>query len=167
MNDILIVTGTCGVGKSAVCCGWANRRQGASIECDMFRTWIRNRELRQAEGYQEQLLAKHASALAEDYLKMGLGVAIDNVWTPKGLALLHDRLHAKGTVRTFWLNCTSNENHQRDEQRSGTGVMGVRVDELQRELEGMNWCEYVVKLDTSGQSLDETLDQIDESFKTS
>ena len=165
MNDILIVTGTCGVGKSSVCCGWAERRQGASIECDTFRTWIRNHELRQAEGYQEQLLVKHATALAEDYLNMGLDVAIDNVWTPKGLALLHDQLHTKGTIRIFWLNCSSDENHRRDEQRSAPGVMGGRVDELQQELERMNWSEVVVKLDTSGQSLDETLDQIEASFQ--
>ena len=165
MGDILVVTGTCGVGKSAVCWEWAGRRHGAAIHCDMFRTWIRNHSLRQADGYQERLLAKHVAALAEDYLSMGLNVAIDNVWIPKGLARLRERLNNRGRICVVWLNCSSKENHRRDKQRSPSDVMGGRVDELQQELEAMDWPDYVTRLDTSGQSLDQTLDSIEKSFR--
>jgi hypothetical protein len=111
------------------------------------------------------LLAKHAAALAEDYLSMGLDVAIDNVWTPKGLARLRERLNNRGRICVVWLNCSPKKNHRRDKQRSPSDVMGGRVDELQQELEAMDWPDYVTRLDTSGQSLDQTLDSIEKSFQ--
>ena len=165
MNDILIVTGTCGVGKSTVCWEWAGRRHGAAIDCDMFRTWIRNPLLRKADGYQMRLLAKHAGALAEDYLAMGLDVAIDNVWTPEGLERLRSRLDGKAWINVFWLNCLPEENHQRDQLRPSCAVMGGRIKELQKELEGMNWPDYVKRVDTTAQSLDETIEKIEKSFR--
>jgi hypothetical protein len=165
MKDILIVTGTGGVGKSTICWAWAGRRGGAAINCDFFRTWIRDRSLRMANGYQEELIAKHACALTEDYMELGLDVAIDNVWTPRGVALLTSRLRDKGRINVFWLNCSREENHQRDQHRSPSDVMNGRLDELQQQLEGMEWPDYVQRIDTSGLSLDETLDLIERSFR--
>ena len=165
MKDILIVTGTCGVGKSSVCWHWAERRKGAAIDCDAFRTWIRNPSLRAEDSYQEPLLARHAASLAEDYLAMGLDVAIDNVWTPDGLAFLRDRLTTKGHVNIFWLNCSREENQQRDQRRSPSDVMGGRIDELQAELESMIWPDYVAKIDTTGQSLDQVIQAIERRFQ--
>ncbi len=164
MSDILIVTGTCGVGKSTTCRRWAERRQGAAIDCDTFRTWIRNPALRTADGFQEPLLARHAALLAADYLAMGLDVAIDNVWTPAGLDFLRDQLSDRGRLRVFWLTCAADENHARDSRRSPSNVMGGRVDELQAELEGLDWPDYVVRLDTTGQTIDQTLNIIDARF---
>ena len=96
---------------------------------------------------------------------MGLDVAIDNVWTPRGLALLQDRLGDKGRIRVFWLNCSSEENHLRDKRRSPSDVMGGRLDELQTELESVKWPDYVKGLDTTDLSLDETIDILDEDFQ--
>lgn len=163
-RDILIVTGTCGVGKSSVCRAWAGRRHGAAIDCDAFRTWIRDSSLRRANGYQEVLLAKHAGLLAEDYLRMGLDVAIDNVWTPRGLDLLQEQLAGKGRVRVLWLNCSRDENRRRDSSRSPSDVMGGRVDELQAELETMRWPEYVIRMDTTALSLEQTVVRVQEFF---
>jgi len=42
--------------------------------------------------------------------------------------------------------------------------MKARVDELQAELEAMRWPDYVIKLDTTGQSLRRTLRVIEERF---
>lgn len=165
MNDVLIVTGTAGVGKSTICWQWAGRRQGATIHCDSFRTWIRNKALRRANGYQEELLAKHAASLAEDYLAMGLDVAIDNVWTPEGLSYLMDRLGSRGNIRVFWLNCEPNENHRRDESRSPSDVMAGRLDEVQAELEQMNWPDCLIRIDTTGQSIGETIDTLERNFQ--
>ncbi len=165
MNDILIVTGTCGVGKSTTCWRWADQRLGATIDCDYFRTWIRNPALQVADGFQEPLLARHAILLAEDYLAMGLDVAIDNVWTPDGLEVLRRQLGDKARLRFFWLTCAPAENHQRDDQRSPGDVMGRRVDELQAELEAIAWPDYVIKLDTTGQTVTQTLQTIAASFE--
>ena len=166
MNDILIVTGTCGVGKSSLCRAWADQRNGAIIHCDSFRTWIRDPSVRpfrstRSDGYQERLLAKHASSLAADYLAMGLDVAIDNVWTPAGLRWLEEKLSDRGRINVFWLNCSAEENHMRDGLRRPSDVMGSRVDELQQELDAMNWPSSVVRLETSGQTVAQTLDRIE------
>jgi hypothetical protein len=165
MNDILIVTGTCGVGKSSVCWEWSGRRQGAVIHCDAFRTWIRKPGMGAADSYQEPLLARHAVSLACDYLDMGLDVAIDNVWTPDGLGFLQAELNDKGRIKVFWLTCGSEENHRRDDTRSPSDVMGGRVDELQGELDAMVWPGYVTRLDTTGLSLGQTVDIIGEHFQ--
>jgi len=164
MKDILVVTGTAGVGKSSLCWEWAARRHGAVIECDVFRTWIRNPSLRIADGYQESLLARHAASLAQDYLDMGLDVAIDNVWTPAGITYLLDRLGSRGRVKVFWLNCSREENQCRDKRRTPSDVTGGRVDELQAELESMIWPECVERIDTTGQSLAETIDVLEYRF---
>lgn len=143
MKDILVVAGTAGVGKSTICWEWAGCRRGAAIDCDMLRWSIRNPSLRWADGYQEELLAKHACALAEDCLGLGLDVAMDNVWTPKGSSLVWGKLAGKGRIRVFWLNCSTEENRERDRQRAASKVMGGRADQLQRELDGMDWPDYV------------------------
>ncbi len=165
MNDILIVTGTCGVGKSTICWHWAEQRLGATIDCDYFRTWIRNPALHAANAYQEPLLARHAILLAEDYLAMGLDVAIDNVWTPDGLEVLRRRLAEKARLRIVRLTCTAAENHARDERRSPSDVMGGRVDELRAELDALPWPEYVIELDTTGQTVVQTLQAIEMLFE--
>ncbi len=164
MNDILIITGTCGVGKSTISTRWAERRLGAAIECDAIRNWIRNPALITADGFQELLLARHAALLAESYLAMGLDVAIDNVWTPEGLDSLLCALSDKARVRVVLLTAAPAENHRRDRLRSPGDVMGARVDELQAELDALDWPAYVIRLDTTDQTVDQTLDAIDRAF---
>jgi len=164
MRDILIVTGTCGVGKSTISRRWAGRRLGAIVDCDVFRSWIRNPALIRAEGFQEMLLARHAALLAESYMAMGLDVAIDNVWTPAGLAYLREQLQDKARIRVVWLRAASAENHRRDEERPPSDVQGARVDELQGELDALDWPDSVIRLDTTGQSVEETLDAIEALF---
>jgi hypothetical protein len=111
------------------------------------------------------LLARQACSLAKEYLNLRLDVALDNVWTPKGLKIIKARLSGKARIRVFWLNCSKEENRKRDKGRSPSNVMGGRVDELQAELEAMRWPDYVIKLDTTGQSPARTLDALENSFK--
>jgi len=164
MNDILIITGTCGVGKSTICTRWAERRLGAAIECDAIRNWIRNPALITADGFQERLLARHAALLAESYMALGLDVAIDNVWTPEGLDDLNHALGDRARVRAIWLTAAPAENHHRDHLRPPGDVMGARVDELQAELDALDWPAYVIRLDTTGQTVEQTLDAVDRTF---
>lgn len=165
MRDILIVTGTCGVGKSTIARRWAGRRLGAIIDCDVFRSWIRNPALIRAEGFQEMLLARHAALLAGSYMAMGLDVAIDNVWTPAGLAYLQEQLQDRARIRVVWLRAASAENHRRDEERPLSDVQGARVDELQGELDALDWPDSVIRFDTTGQSVEETLCAIERAFE--
>jgi predicted kinase len=161
---ILILTGSCGVGKSTLARRWAARRLGAAIDCDTLRNWIMDPALHTADGYQESLLARQSVCLAQAYMALGLDVAIDNVWTPAGLAYLRDQLGAQARLRMVWLTCASAENHERDLQRPPSDVMGDRVDELQAELDALEWPAGLIRLDTTGQTADETLAEIEALF---
>jgi GNAT superfamily N-acetyltransferase/adenylylsulfate kinase-like enzyme len=164
MPDILILTGTCGVGKSTISWQWAQRRLGATIDCDIFRTWIRSPVLITADGFQEMLLARQAARLAEEYMALGLDVAINNAWMPEGLAYLRQQLADRARVRMVWLVCDAAENHERDQRRSPSDVMGGRLDELQAELDAFDWPADVVRLDTTGQTVDQTIATIEGYF---
>lgn len=165
MRDILILTGTCGVGKSTISWQWAERRLGATIDCDVFRTWIRNPALMNSDGFQEMLLARQAVHLAEDYMALGLDVAINNVWTPPGLTFLRGQLGERARLRMVWLTCAPAENHDRDKSRAPSDMMGKRVDELQAELDALDWPADVVRLDTTGQTVNETVVAIERLFE--
>ncbi|MBN1248481.1 MAG: GNAT family N-acetyltransferase [Anaerolineae bacterium] len=164
LPDILIVTGTCGVGKSTISWEWSERRLGATIDCDTFRTWIRNPALITSDGFQEMLLARQSVHLARDYMALGMDVAINNVWTPTGLAYLREHLAGEARLRMIWLICTPKENRARDQQRCPSEVMGGRVDELQAELDALDWPDGVIRLDTTGQTVDETIAAIEDLF---
>jgi GNAT superfamily N-acetyltransferase len=164
MNDILIVTGTCGVGKSTVARRWAERRLGAAIGCDEIRNWIRSPVLITADGFQEMLLAHHAALVANSFLTLGLDVAIDNVWTPEGLDALQHALGDRARVRAIWLTATPAENHRRDGLRPPSDVMGARVDELQAELDALDWPDWVIRLDTTDQTVERTLEAVERAF---
>ncbi|MCU0522402.1 MAG: GNAT family N-acetyltransferase, partial [Anaerolineae bacterium] len=100
----------------------------------------------------------------EDYMAMDLDVAIDNVWTPAGLAYLQEQLQDKARIRVVWLTAAPDENHRRDALRPPSDVQGARVDELQAELDALEWPEAVLRLDTTGQTVEQTLDAIERAF---
>ena len=70
----------------------------------------------------------------------------------------------RGRIRIVWLTCAPDENHKRDQGRSPSDVMGGRADELQAELDQIVWPECVIKLDTTGQTVEETIDTIEGRF---
>jgi cytidylate kinase len=165
MKNVLLVTGTCGVGKSTVCRTWANRKEGASIECDIFRTWIRQGPLRCENDYQEQLILKHASELTLDYLNLELDVAIDNVWSPESISYMIEKFSGTATTKAFYLHCHSTENHRRDLLRVGSNVMGERLDQLDRELRSLDWPNEIISLDSTHMDLNETITKIESYFE--
>jgi cytidylate kinase len=164
MQNVLLVTGTCAVGKSAICRTWANQREGADIECDIYRTWIRQDTLRRENDYQEKLILKHASELALDYLNLGLDVAIDNVWRPDSISYMIEKFSGIATTRAFYLQCQPTENHRRDQLRVGSHVMGQRLDQLDKELSDLQWSDEIIFLDSTNLSIEETITKIDSYF---
>ncbi len=83
----------------------------------------------------------------------------------KGLSLLMRRFEWKARVRAFWMNCESEGNHRRDQLRAPSAVMGDRLDELQEELNHTDWPEGLQKIDTTSQSILETIDVTDAFFE--
>jgi predicted kinase len=161
-REILVLTGTCGVGKTTIARAWADKRAGAVVHADRIREWIRNAELRKASGYQEEVLARVSVTAAREFLALGLDVALDNVWTPSGIRILREEFREAGNLRFVRIRCEPSENHRRDQGRSRSDIMGQRVDELERELAAMNWPTYVTRIDTTGKSVAETVQMIEQ-----
>ena len=143
---------------------WANQKKGASIECDNFRTWIRQEPMRKANDYQEELILKHTSALTLDYLNLGLDVAIDNVWRPDSILNMINIFSPVALTKAFYLQCQPEENHRRDQLRIGSHVMGKRLDELDEELRNFAWPDEVIHFDSTNMSVEETVTKIESFF---
>jgi hypothetical protein len=162
-HDIIIITGACGVGKTTTAIEWAKRKKGAIVECDWFTEWIFNSKICPFSIEEEMLVAKLACSIANEYLHAKMDVAIDYVFTPDGLKYIQDYFmnheHVKN-IRFVWLYCDILENHRRDGSRSGSAVMGRRVDIVNQQLKNCNWPDEVLKINTTGLTLIETVNKI-------
>lgn len=161
MRQLLILTGTCGVGKSTVARAWAAKRGGAAISGDEVREWIARHELEIADNFQEELVARVCASAARVYMAAGMDIAIENVWGPQSFAYFHRELGADARILAVWLRCHREENRCRDRGRLRALRMGKRVDELMDELESLPWPEWLHALDTTGQSVHETVAEIE------
>lgn len=161
MRTVLLLTGTCGVGKTTTARAWATSRGGAHVNCDEIRNWIRSKPVRRDRGYQRDAVARIAATSAEEFLALGLDVALDFVWFPPTLRYLAERLSPVARVRMAWLRCEPAENRRRDAERPANVVMGARVDELLRELdEQTGWPEQLLRIDSTGRSVDQIVSAI-------
>lgn len=160
----LIVTGTCGVGKTTTARAWAEARRGAHIAGDDIRWWIRDKAMRHAKEHQQDAIARIACTAAGEFLKLGLDVALDSVWTPGTLRLFQEQLSLLGEVKMVWLMCGADENRERDDGRDPRIRMGDRVDSLLRELlTHRDWPSELRRIDTSDLSVEESLALIEAS----
>ena len=157
MPQVLVITGNGGVGKTTVANAWATARGGAAIHADDMHMWITVRERRRDRGYQEKWKADIAMVAAKGLLEQGLDVAIENVWIPKTLERIRNALCDVASITFVRLWCRSTVNHTRDLQRPSNAVLGSRIDVLEAELAKLEWPGFVHTLDTSEQTLDETL----------
>ncbi len=163
MNEILILTGVCGVGKSTISRKWVKLKKGAVIESDHFRNSIYNETYLRFSMEEEMLVADLTFVTAKQYLKRNMPVAIENVWTPSGLDRLKNNLENEfGDVNTtfVWLKCDLEENHRRDRLRIAENQMKDRVDIVNAELLEYNWPKYLNVLDTTNMTENETLNRI-------
>ncbi|CAM1371701.1 AAA family ATPase [Tenacibaculum xiamenense] len=161
-NNVLVLTGACGVGKSTIGKAWAKERKGVCIESDYFTEWIHDDHPISTEYFlnTEKLIADLSWACAETYLKNGFSVAIENVWSPKGFGFLRDKIQKNTLVNEFkfvHLKCDLEENFIRDNQRASDNQMKERVEIVKLELEDYTWQDYVHIIDSSSKSIEETL----------
>jgi predicted kinase len=161
MPNLLVITGTCGAGKTSVSQAWASRRHGAVISGDEIRHWIRDENHQTAHDFQEQFVLRTTITAARELLAQNLDVALDNVWFPRAMQLLNETLSSSASMRFIWLRCEATENHRRDQSRAADDAMGDRVDALRGELESQNWPTFVHVLDTTAMSCEETVDTIE------
>lgn len=165
--NILLLTGTCGVGKSTTSLTWANSRSGCIIEGDTLRCWIRDKAFRRSNDYQEDFMFKTVKLLGEQYAKLNRDIVIDYVWKPSYLESLHEFFSTYGIVQSVWLKCSAAENSRRDKLRDPSCVMGERVHELRDELEASVWPKFVHQLDTTHLNITETVEKINTYFSKS
>lgn len=158
--DVLVLTGACGVGKSTIGMLWAQSKKGVCIECDCFTIWIYDGHPITTAYFLEvePMVAHLAWQSTKAYLDNGFSVALENVWTPKGLLALKDSFDKHGMSATFiYLNCDLKENEKRDQLRPDDYQMNERVAIVRSELEIYDWPNFVHQLNTSGQTSKETL----------
>ena len=162
MPTVLLLTGTCGVGKSTTARAWATARAGAHINCDEIRNWIRSKPIRHENDYQHHAVARIAAAATQEFLALGIDVAIDFVWKPPMLRYLSERFSPVARIQMAWLRCDPEENRRRDAERPANVVMGDRVDELLRELEAISdWPDELLNIDSTRMSVDDVLARLD------
>lgn len=162
MPTVLLLTGTCGVGKTTTARAWANARGGAHISGDEIRLWIRSKTVRHERDYQHEAVARIAGTAAEDFLALGLDVALDFVWKPLTLRYLSQRLSPLARVQMVWLRCDPAENQRRDSERPANVVMGPRVGELLRELDAITeWPTELQRIDSTHRSVADVISLID------
>ena len=163
MNEILILTGACGVGKTTVARQWARGKNGVAIEADYFTEWIHDDSFERFTQEEERLVANLSLVTAKEYLMQKMSVAIEGVWSPYGLNLMRTRLEEEKNInlKFVWLYCEINENHRRDELRVPENQMKERVDIVNEELRSYQWKSYVHKIDTTNMTVQETLNIIE------
>lgn len=163
MKEILIITGTCGVGKTSISKKWAKLKKGVVIESDYFRNSLYNEIYDRFSKKEEMLVAELTFASAKEYLKHNMPVAIENVWTPFGLNKLKNDFENEFenvNLKFVWLKCNLEENHRRDKLRRTGNQMKNRVNIVSAELLEYKWPEYLNILDTTKLTEKETLYRI-------
>ena len=163
--EALILTGACGVGKSTIAKRWAAAKDGAVVECDYFTEWIYQSSFPRWTPEEEKLVSSLAIATSHEYLKCQMPVAIENVWSPLGIQWLVEYLKHNAlatSLKVVWLQCTIGENHRRDQLRIPDNQMKARVDVVNNELKAYTWPSYVKIVDSTTQSIEETLCEIEQ-----
>ncbi|MBK9330949.1 MAG: AAA family ATPase [Ignavibacteria bacterium] len=164
MSEVLILTGACGAGKTTVAKEWARRKNGAIVECDYFTEWIFDKNFVRFSYEEELLTARISVSAAKEYLKLSMPVAVENVWTPVGLDLLHkefSELEYADKIKFVWLKCDTEENHRRDELRVPENIMGERVDIVNEQLNGYIWPAFLHIIDTTLLDVNHTIKAIE------
>ena len=162
--EILILTGACGVGKSTIATAWATLKKGAIIECDYFTEWIFNPDFPRWDEGEEKFVAQLALVTAREYIRQGMSVAIEYVWTPTGLKILVDQLQQQSevtSIKVVWLYCALPENHRRDGLRVPENQMKKRVDIVNEQLAACVFPDYLTKIDSTRLTIPETVQQIE------
>ncbi|MEO1054381.1 MAG: AAA family ATPase [Bacteroidota bacterium] len=164
-REVLVLTGACGVGKSTIGKLWAKSKSGVCIESDYFTEWIHDEHPISTDYFLsvEEMIAELSWNTCREYLKNGFSVAIENVWTPKGLTKLQEAfmsIELISKAKFVYLKCDLDQNKSRDQKRSASNQMNERVGIVREELEQYQWPEFVHTIDSSSQTDIQTLNTI-------
>lgn len=161
--EVLILTGTCAVGKTTVAKAWAKAKQGARIECDYFTEWIYREDFPHWTEKEEKFTSNLSVIVAFEYLRENMSVAIDNVWTPLAIDAMRVEFFRmiNVVVKEVRLTCDPDENLKRDQQRSPENQMKERIKIVNDELDSHVWPSYIQIIDTTNLSIEEILEKIE------
>ena len=152
------------MGKTTNAQAWAKARQGAVIECDYLTEWIFKDNFPHWSAEEEKFVVSATLALAKEYLRFPMPVAIENVWTPEGIIRLKaglEQLPEVTSLKFVWLYCELPENHRRDQLRIPEHQIKERVDIVNREQRVHLWPDFVHPLDTTKLNVRETIESIE------
>ena len=165
---VLLLTGTCGVGKSSVAQEWAQRHESAVIAGDAITDFVAHAPFEPYTGDEQKLVGELAAEAATEFVQRGMSVVVEWVLYPGTIRRLRNRLRKRMKRRdkslqvcAVWLTADRLTNHQRDKSREASVWMNERVDIVADELEQLRWPRYVHRLDTSNLDVNATVDRID------
>lgn len=153
------------MGTTTLAKAWARRHQGPIIETDFFTEWIFRKDFPHCTEEGEQFIARVSAQVALEYLKMGMPVAIENVWSPAGIKTRCQLLQAADAtlaVKAVWLSGSLAENQRGDKERAPEDQMLARVAVVKKELEAYRWPDDVHRMDTTHRPIPEFLDLLEQ-----
>lgn len=161
-KEVLIITGACGVGKTSTATIWASLKQGAVIEGDYIRECLDEEDFPKWSKKEEKFITSLSTMMATEYLKKGMPVVIENVWSPESIEYMRNELFRFHDIKitSVRLLCDIEENHKRDQSRKPENQMGDRVDIVNEELNNHVWPSYTIELDTTKLSFDEVMAEL-------
>ena len=163
-KEVLIITGTCGVGKTTLAKAWAKAKNGAIIECDYLTEWIYKEDFPHWTEEEEKFTTNLSVMMAFEYLNNGMSVAVDNVWSANAIDAMRNEFFRMSNlkVKSVRLVCDLEENQKRDQQRPPEDQMGERIEVVSKELDSYTWNSYVKEIDTTNLDVDAILKLIEE-----
>ena len=164
IKEVLILTGTCAVGKTSTAKAWAKSKNGAILECDYLTEWIYKEDFPHLTEEEEKFTSNLAVLMAFEYLNKGMSVAIDNVWSPKAIEAMRSELFRMPNleVTSVRLICDLKENQKRDQERVPENQMKERITIVNDELNSHVWPSYIKDIDSTNLSVEEVLKIIEE-----
>ena len=163
IKEVLIITGTCGVGKTTTAKAWAKSKNGSIIECDYLTEWIYKEDFPHWTEEEEKFTSNLSVIMATEYLQNGMSVAIDNVWSPNAIEEIRNELFRMRGIKVtaIRLTCDLEENQKRDQERAPEDQMKERITIVNDELNSHPWPSYIKVIDTTNLSTDEVLKLIE------
>lgn len=164
IKEVLILTGTSAIGKTATGKAWAKSKNGVLIECNSQPELNYKKDFLSKTEEEEKNIALLAAQKATEYLQKGVSVAIDNIWSLRQIEDIRSELFRFRDLKlkTIRLICDPEENRKRDKESASENQMNERIAKINEELNSHLWPSYIKIIDNTNKTIDEVLKLIDE-----